>query len=283
MSCFPLFSVIVPVFNLERYIGGTLSSIVSQTCQDLELIVVDDGSTDGTLKICQGVARTYPQVVRVISQQNHGVSHARNTGIKASSGKYLIFVDGDDSLVPDTLEKLKLQLNKREPDVLYFDFRRVTAGEKFGPKKEDGIPVQISEKDCVLSKLLDRTIPAVAACYRRDMMGKNDILFDESLCYTEDALFFFTAVRMAHKLVYYPAELYYYLQRQGSATHSAGGEVWKAGVELRGWRKIKAVLTGDRQVTAVVQRRIREVQMRIVFGWMCEMKNKIFPKRKNGV
>jgi glycosyltransferase involved in cell wall biosynthesis len=102
----PCISVIVPAYNRERYLGAALESALEQDCPPLEIIVVDDGSTDGTAR----VARSYPEV-RYLYQSNQGAATARNTGIAASRGEYLTFLDSDDLWEP---QKLRLQVGALE-------------------------------------------------------------------------------------------------------------------------------------------------------------------------
>ena len=95
------FSIIVPIFNCEKYLRQCLDSVLHQTCQDFELILVDDGSTDGSLAICREYTGSN---VKIISQENAGVSVARNVGLSHATGKYVVFLDSDDWLWPDLLE-----------------------------------------------------------------------------------------------------------------------------------------------------------------------------------
>lgn len=99
----PFISVIVPVYNLEKLVPRCLESIEAQTFADWECLVVDDGSTDQSLTVCQSYAAVHPRF-RVLHQQNGGVSSARNTGMEAASGQYYIFVDGDDALEPGAMQ-----------------------------------------------------------------------------------------------------------------------------------------------------------------------------------
>jgi len=95
-------SIIIPVFNVEKYIGICLESVINQTFRNLEIILVNDGSTDGSGKICDEYAARDSRI-RVIHQENKGVSAARNEGLRLSSGKYVGFVDGDDWIDDDML------------------------------------------------------------------------------------------------------------------------------------------------------------------------------------
>lgn len=106
----PFISVIIPVYNIERYIGKCLDSIVGQTLKEIEIIVVDDGSTDDSSRIIDRYARTDSRIV-AIHKTNGGVVSARNCGIAQATGLYILFVDGDDHLAPDACERL---LRKRK-------------------------------------------------------------------------------------------------------------------------------------------------------------------------
>lgn len=97
-------SLIIPVYNVERYLPMCLESVVQQGLEDYEAILVDDGSTDGSSKICDEYAARYPQF-RVIHQENQGLALARNRGISEARGEYILFLDSDDFLVPESIGK----------------------------------------------------------------------------------------------------------------------------------------------------------------------------------
>ena len=96
-------SIIIPVYNLEKEIERCLDSVLRQTYQELEILIMDDGSEDGSLPVCQRIAER-DQRVHVFSLQHHGASYARNRGIEKASGKYIMFIDGDDEIAPDMIE-----------------------------------------------------------------------------------------------------------------------------------------------------------------------------------
>ena len=101
-------SIIVPVFNAEQYLDAALSSILDQAMSSYEVILVDDGSTDSSPLICDRYSATDPRF-RTIHKSNGGVSSARNTGLNLAKGEYVMFVDSDDALLPDALERQKRQ------------------------------------------------------------------------------------------------------------------------------------------------------------------------------
>lgn len=100
------FSVIIPLYNKAPYIGKALQSVLEQTFDDFEIIVVDDGSTDDSYSVAKAVLETSERPFKLIHQENAGVSTARNKGVAASSGEYICFLDGDDWWAPTFLEKM---------------------------------------------------------------------------------------------------------------------------------------------------------------------------------
>ena len=121
----PLFSVIVPVYNAEKYLAQCVDSILSQTCGDFELILVDDGSPDGSGALCDGYAARDSRVT-VIHQANAGPTPARKAGIDRAKGAYVCFVDSDDWVETRWLEVLKGHIGAHHPDVVVFDIARDT-------------------------------------------------------------------------------------------------------------------------------------------------------------
>ncbi|MEE1342743.1 MAG: glycosyltransferase family 2 protein [Lachnospiraceae bacterium] len=111
-------SVIVPAFNVERYIEKTLESLVKQTLEEIEIIVVDDGSTDGTQEILMRYQQAYSDKLRIFTIENEGVSHARNVGVRHAKGEYVMFVDSDDYIAPNMCELLFEQASKYRDDLV---------------------------------------------------------------------------------------------------------------------------------------------------------------------
>ena len=115
-------SIIVPVYNVEAFLSKCVDSLLAQDLpkEDYEVILVDDGSTDGSGALCDTLAAEHGNI-RVIHQQNHGLSGARNAGIPAASGDYILFVDSDDYLCPDVLGTLVGLMESKELDILRFN------------------------------------------------------------------------------------------------------------------------------------------------------------------
>lgn len=120
---YPMISIVVPIFNASRYIDRCVGSIVDQAAQNIELILVDDGSVDCSLSLCMKWASRNP-CIKVIHQPNGGVSSARNAGLNMAKGDYLLFVDADDWLNPGSISLLQ-RITKRDCDVIVFDYKEV--------------------------------------------------------------------------------------------------------------------------------------------------------------
>ena len=120
----PLISVIVPVFNVETYVSRCISSILNQTYKNLEILLIDDGSTDSSGKICDSFAEKDTRL-NVIHCKNHGVAAARNRGIEISKGTYISFIDSDDFIELDFYEYLMNLVRTTNCDVAYCSYRRI--------------------------------------------------------------------------------------------------------------------------------------------------------------
>ena len=113
-------SIIVPVFNAEKYLGNCMDSLLKQTCQNIEIICVDDGSTDKSAMILEKYATEDKRVI-ILRQQNRGPGPARNCGLENSHGKYILFVDADDSLEPRAAEECVAIMESKPYDMVVFN------------------------------------------------------------------------------------------------------------------------------------------------------------------
>ena len=123
----PLISVIVPVYNAERYLADCLESLIRQTHRELEILVIDDGSTDGSAALCERFAGQDGRI-RLLRKENSGVSSARNLGLDEAQGEYVAFVDADDWILPEMLETQLIQLTREGGDMILGGYLAV--GEK---------------------------------------------------------------------------------------------------------------------------------------------------------
>ena len=129
------FSIIIPVYNVKQYLDDCLQSILSQTYRDYEIVLVDDGSSDGSSEICDQYAREYKNV-KVYHQINQGQSAARNFAVQKASGEYIWFVDADDIILTENaLQQLSLKLDEK-PDVISFGWKETDSIEEFAESQE---------------------------------------------------------------------------------------------------------------------------------------------------
>lgn len=130
-------SIVVPVYNMEKYLEKCMDSLVNQTLEDIEIIVVNDGSTDNSIKILKKYKKKYPDKLIIIDQENQGISVARNNGIDISTGKYIGFVDSDDYVKYDMFENLYNKIEKSKADIVVCNY------QKYFMKSEDYINIDM--------------------------------------------------------------------------------------------------------------------------------------------
>ena len=124
-----MISIIIPVFNLQNYIGDCIESVINQTFQSLQIILVDDGSTDHSYDICQHYAQK-DERIQIIQQENRGVSAARNTGLQKATGNYVMFIDGDDTVAPDYVESYITQAESMGADIVVGGYTKKESGNE---------------------------------------------------------------------------------------------------------------------------------------------------------
>lgn len=124
----PFFSVVIPVYNAEKYINKCVESILQQSFENFEVVLVDDGSADRSMAICEDLSKKDDRV-SLVHQKNQGVSTARNKGTSLAKGRYIIFVDADDYIRADTLMFLHESCNDCRADICFFGYQRVVGNE----------------------------------------------------------------------------------------------------------------------------------------------------------
>ena len=219
-------TIIVPVYNMERYLRQCLDSCIAQTMQDIQILCIDDGSTDGSPLILEKYAKE-DQRIRIHTQPNGGLSAARNAGISRAEGKYILFVDSDDWIHLDTCQRTYDVAEEHCVDFCVFYATR--PGKKRRKTSWDismdgnGLHVltdqTISEK-CEQS-LFTKNPSAWSKLIRTEFLQKHGFIFPEGLVF-EDMPFHWNVVRAAQRIVYINDELYYYRQRPDSIMGSRG-------------------------------------------------------------
>lgn len=211
-------SVIVPVYNVERYLDKCVASILAQSYTDYELILVDDGSTDQSGVMCDQYANRH-ECVRVIHQQNKGLGGARNAGIDVASGEYLLFIDSDDFVDADMLRICAERLASNPCDMLIFDQQAVLESGENGSSYTCPL-VSNTVVDSALAKSLLFFSGACNRVFHRRLFLESGIRFPNRLWY-EDLRTVPKLFLLTEKVYYYHDKpLYFYLQRSGSIMHT---------------------------------------------------------------
>ncbi len=211
-------SVIVPAYNAEKYIKKCLDSILCQTKKEFEIVVVNDGSKDGTLDILNEYGGKYPETVRVVSQENQGLSVTRNNGVLKAVGKYVIFLDSDDYIKPDMLEKLYNKAIEGDYDVVCSDVdciypdrvQTVSSGVDF-----ESADMTIEQKK---KMLINMYVVVVNKLYKRELFG-GDMMFEPNVWF-EDVLFSHKLVPNIKRISYVNEAFYEYVQNPSSITYT---------------------------------------------------------------
>lgn len=207
-------SVIIPVYNVEPYLVRCLNSILDQTYTNIEIILVDDGSSDNSPKICEDFANKDERIA-VIHKKNGGQAEARNLGIEVCKGDYISFVDSDDWIEPTYIEELLKTAQKADADIAICDLKRVYSyeNEKFTQKKcqQNYTPIEAIRR--LFLKREVSFIGPVCKIYKRHLF--NNIRFPVGK-FHEDEFFSYKIFNNATKIAYTSEILYYYYQRADS-------------------------------------------------------------------
>ena len=201
-------SVIVPVYGVEKYIEKCISSIVNQTYSDLEIIIVDDGTKDNSIKIVE--SKFKDKRIKIYHKENGGLASARNYGIKKATGDYLLFVDSDDFIELNCIEDMYNEIKKKKVDMVITDYYKyfengVKTHEKMIPFYEkDNNKCSVISMPCAVCKLV-----------KREVIIDNDIKFLEKHYFEDNAIMPYVCA-LCPNFSYIEKPYYYYLQREGS-------------------------------------------------------------------
>lgn len=219
----PIISVIVPVYNVEKYLDRCVQSILAQSFQEFELILVNDGSTDSSLEICQKYKEKDHRII-LISQENKGLSAARNTGLRNIHGDYICFIDSDDFIEKDYLKLLYSNLKENDSDISMCEyFLTDEAGKQYSIVKlnePEGIS-KLSGKGTFYYFYKDNYEPNVVAWNKlyKSSIFKN-LRYKEGY-YFEDEFIALSLYYTAKSVSFLRLPLYNYVQRSGSITNSS--------------------------------------------------------------
>jgi hypothetical protein len=208
----PKVSVIVPVYNVEGYIEKCLETLVNQTLQEIEIIIVNDGSTDRSIQIIKKFMEQYPKKIVYLEKENGGLSDARNFGIPHATGEYIAFVDSDDYVEKDMYQKMYEIAKRENSDMVECNF----FWEYPGNKKKQDIGKIYNGKEEMLEKV---RVVAWNKLIKREILEKTNIQFPKGYRY-EDVEFTYKLIPFLNKVSFCKEPLVHYIQREGSISNS---------------------------------------------------------------
>ena len=205
-------TIIIPMYNAEAYIEKCIRSLFAQTFRDIEIIVVDDGSTDISLQKCEALAAQDGRL-RIIQQTNSGASAARNTALKSAEGEYIVFADADDYVTEDYVAELYDAIMQTGSDAA---ISRLAYSEMEHAAQSSQREV-LSSEEAIVRMLLGKGLDSSVCC---KMVKKNivkETVFDRQLVVAEDMLFFYQVLSRCNKVAFSDKITYFYVQHEGSA------------------------------------------------------------------
>lgn len=216
----PVISIIVPVYNVKKYLERCVDSILNQSLTDFELLLVDDGSNDGSGELCDELAKK-DQRIKVIHKQNGGVSDARNKGLSIASGEYVTFIDSDDWIAQDMIERLYKGIVEDGSDISLVRIKRFSMNESEIPVYYNKKKV-LSSRDAInflLALLDERTRQSVAKLIRIDIARNHPFPLDRK--WSEDTAVVYKWYSDAKQITIMDDQLYFYFEsRENSASNS---------------------------------------------------------------
>ncbi|MBQ3116176.1 MAG: glycosyltransferase family 2 protein [Clostridia bacterium] len=218
------FSILIPVYNVEKYLKKCLDSVLAQTFTDYEVILADDGSKDKSGAICDEYQKRYPDKIRVFHKQNEGLLLTRRFSLKQAKGEYVVFVDSDDYVSCDLLFTLNENFKRYNADMLIYNFYRFRDGEEemTSPKIpfEDGTifegegKIKLYESFAVRHTFSNMWVKAV----KLSIVDVDADYMPWNVSRSEDVIQSFPLFERANKIVYLDKKLYYYRKNAGSVT-----------------------------------------------------------------
>ena len=217
-----LVSIIVPIYNIEKYLERCIESLIKQTHKNIEIWLIDDGSTDNSRKICDEWMDNDSRI-NVIHKKNGGVSSARNVGLNNCKGEYVVFVDADDYVKENYIEVLLNSAVENNCEMAIVNFI-----EKYSDGREKKVGYTTKSKLLNRKEFLDNLCNKNSyksgpfnKIFLRKIIVENNILFDENVFYGEDLFFIVEFSQKIERFFYeYDEHLYYYYCREGSATRT---------------------------------------------------------------
>ena len=210
----PFFSIIIPVYNVAPYLEKCVKSITEQSFSDFECILVDDGSIDGSAKLCDELQQADKRI-KIIHKQNEGVAVARNKGIQQANGAYLLFVDSDDTLKPSILSNIANKIKETDADIAVFGYERITES---GQVLLTSVPNERFSKKIMQEKSSDLTFLLWNKAYKRSLFENINLKTIEGITFSEDSYLTLALQKQTEKITFLNEIGYSYLCRATSVT-----------------------------------------------------------------
>lgn len=217
-----MISVVVPVYNVEKYIVACLEAIAGQNLRDFELILVDDGSEDGSISLAEQFLKDREIDWRILTKENGGLASARNAGLKVAKGEFVVFIDADDAISPEFLSSLLNAMQERD-NFSFCAFQYVK--QQLAPVDDSDEKI-LFDKESLLNAFLKRTINFVvpSMLFRKSFLVDNGLFFDEAIRFSEDQPFIWNVILHSECSVYLYRKMYGYYLRDNSIMTASTGE-----------------------------------------------------------
>lgn len=232
-------SIIIPMYNAEKYIARCLESVINQSFNDIEIIIVNDGSTDKSLEICRKYAEVDERIV-ILNKENNGVSVARNQGMNVATGEYVMFVDSDDWIDESMCQDLYKRISECNADICFCNNIKEYGNKSeyidFGDSKDVINLSLIEEKDKKIAHRRETFRGPCAKLYKRSIIIDNNITFKRELAIGEDLVFNLEYLKYCEKMVVEKKFLYHYRVNLYSETKRYRENAWDT------YRKLLVIL-----------------------------------------
>lgn len=218
-----LISIVIPIYNVEDYLHRCIESVIAQSYTNLEIILVNDGSTDSSLTICKRYEKCDPRI-KVINKSNGGLSSARNVGLSNSNGRYISFIDSDDYIAKTYIEELYESIKDKNADIAFCNYQIVTTKELITNVEKCNnrfVDTVYSNKKDIMQLFFNNKCGLAVIAWNK-LYSKNlfvDVQYPEGSIYEDEA----TTYKLFYKslkVVFHNSVLYYYYQRSNSITNS---------------------------------------------------------------
>lgn len=285
MSNIPYISVIVPVYNVERYLRDCLISLLDGQGDEYEVIAINDCSPDNSASILHEFERTYSNFKVIEFTQNQGVSVARNAGIDMARGDWLMFCDSDDVLVPGTLPLLKKKIASFDCELISFELKRVDTAREIVVQASDIREAlhDMNDKDdatAFLCKIFPHKLWAWNKCFKRSLVGT---LRFQDFQPCEDAIFTLECMTRADKILEMPNVLYKYVQHDGSCLKTISRSRLQGDIAgMAGLCDVVLSWKFGQSIKPYISRRLKEVFLRGIPHNICMLQSS-FPSQAVGL